>query len=462
MEFAVPAKFSRIILLAIVISVASLMPIGVDAAEPPGAYLSPDSLATGRSGHTATLLDDGRIFITGGVVEDSEPLASTELYDPVARTVIAGPVMSAPRSVHTATLLPDGRVLLAGGFTTDFSPLASVEIFDPATDTISSATAMLSARSSHSATLLEDGQVLVVGGFSGTSAFTGAATAAAELFDGTTWTATGSLDEARESQTATRLLDGRVLIAAGQGAFPVLRASAEIYDPQTGTFAFTGSLSTARWWHTATLLPDGTVLIAGGNTDAATGVLTASIEQFDPGSETFTSVGNLSAARAEHTATLLLDDTILMFGGVAALPERWDPATNGTEPAGVPSVADRSAHTATVTAAGRVAIIGGFAVIGGFATTGSPIASIERYEELSLFPIPNIFPGWNLIVWDGGPTPLPEALTDRIPCWSAIWQFDNASQSWDFFRLHPAFSSANTLGVLETGNAYWIRVSESC
>ncbi len=66
-----PAKFSRIILLAILISIASIMPIGVDAADPAGLYLSADSLATGRSGHTATLLDDGRIFITGGAVEDS-------------------------------------------------------------------------------------------------------------------------------------------------------------------------------------------------------------------------------------------------------------------------------------------------------------------------------------------------------------------------------------------------------
>ena len=328
-------------------------------------------------------------WYTGGAVVDSKSLASTELYDPVAGTVTAGPLMSAPRSVHTATLLPDGRVLLAGGFTADFSPLASVEIFDPTTDTISAAAAMATARRSHSATLLDDGQVLVVGGFSGTSAFTGAATTAAELFDGTTWTATGSLNEARESQTATRFLDGRVLIAAGQGAFPVLRASAEIYDPLTGAFAFTGSLSIARWSHTATLLPDGAVLIAGGNTDAATGGLTASVEQFDPVSGTFTSVGSLAAARAEHTATLLPDGTILMVGGVAARPERWDPATDGTEPAGLPSVPDRAAHTATVTAAGSVAIIGGFAVIGGFATTGGPIASIELYSpgtEASGFP----------------------------------------------------------------------------
>ena len=74
---------------------------------------------------------------------------------------------------------------------------------------------------------------------------------------------TGSAKNARQYHTATLLNNGLVLIAGGYGSTSTL-ASAELYNPATGTFAPTGSMSTARSQHTATLLPNGMVLIAGG------------------------------------------------------------------------------------------------------------------------------------------------------------------------------------------------------
>ena len=87
--------------------------------------------------------------------------------------------------------------------------------------------------------------VLVAGGFDST----GIASASAELYDPAsgTWTATGSLNTARDCHTATLLQNGMVLVAGGFDSNVNAFASAELYDPASGTWTATGSLNTARY-----------------------------------------------------------------------------------------------------------------------------------------------------------------------------------------------------------------------
>src|SRR5207302_561731 len=104
------------------------------------------------------------------------------------------------------------------------------------------------------------------------------------------WTKTGSLSTGRVDHTATLLPGGKVLVAGGFGPSDPSGdrlASAELYDPASGTWTATAPLNTARLDHTATLLPHGRVLVAGGN--GPSDRLTASAELFslqvndDPG-----------------------------------------------------------------------------------------------------------------------------------------------------------------------------------
>jgi hypothetical protein len=129
-----------------------------------GEFSPAGTTSTPRIVHSSTRLGDGRILIAGGSSANYPSVveASTELYDPVARSFQSAANLTVPRSRHTATLLIDGRVLIAGGYNTSRVE-ATAEIYDPTTNTFTMTGAMTSPRWGHTAVLLADGRVFMLG-----------------------------------------------------------------------------------------------------------------------------------------------------------------------------------------------------------------------------------------------------------------------------------------------------------
>src|SRR6185295_4384846 len=243
---------------------------------------------------------------------------------------------------------------------------------------------MTAVRAGSAAALLLDGRVLFTGGYNCAPAGQDGIWASAELYDPATGTfsPTGSMGTPREFQTATRLADGRVLIAGGytaaspsagtgitlasyrlvESAASVLK-TAELYDPATGRFTPTGSMSSIRDQHTATLLQDGRVLVIGGGGEGYASQKTADL--YDPATGRFSRTGSMKTGRWLQTATLLQDGRVLVTGGrspqdsVYRSAELYDPASGTFRSAGTMHDG-RQQQTATLLPDGRVFIAGGY------------------------------------------------------------------------------------------------------
>lgn len=303
--------------------------------------------------------------MAGGTTAEGTYSGTAEVYDPATGEWTATGSLIEARAGHTASLLADGRVLVAGGGMDRIGD-SSAELYDPASGTWTATGAMAGFRSGHVAVLLPDGTVLVVGGDNVPGGDCPVPLASAELYDPETgtWSATGDMVEARIAHTATLLSNDTVLVVGGLGVVdcaPVTAAAVELYDPDTGSWTATGSLREDRSNHTATLLSDGTVLVAGGS--GGTGQL-GSAELYDPATGSWTAAGSMNEALF-RSATLLPDGTVLAAGGsnvsgegISASAELYDPTT-GSWTLTASMGAARSGHTATLLADGTVLVAGG-------------------------------------------------------------------------------------------------------
>lgn len=321
------------------------------------AWTPTGNLATGRSGHTATMLPDGSVLVAGGGNATTD-FASCELYNPAFGFWSLNGHLEQARTDHTATLLPTGKVLMAWGITSNGFPSIPCELYDPSVGTSIPTACISRERVGHTATLLADGKVLFVGGEDGNANFP-----IDELYDPATDTWTALSGSERAFHTATLLSNGKVLVAGGTSTGGVL-STCKLYDPATRTWTSTGNMSSERALHTATLLQNNRVIVTGGYDWRSV----AFSDTYNPltgnwgGWYEYGSLEN-NAGRFGHTATLLADGELLLTGGVSDYnyASLYSSCLLFYPPwlAGENLATARVGHTATLLQNGKVLVAGG-------------------------------------------------------------------------------------------------------
>ncbi|MDE2686653.1 MAG: hypothetical protein OXI16_04030 [Chloroflexota bacterium] len=302
---------------------------------------------------TARLSDDK--YISVGVGADDERLiGAAEVFDADTQSVTPLPPLNIVRGFPGIAILKDGKVLVIGGV--DFSDpealwpeyLRDVEIFDAEAEAWMQVASMNNEPTENLAVVtLQDGHAMVV--HSGVSN--------AEIYDpaADVWVLTAPMNGIPLMPAAVVLTDGRVLVAGLiPGGFedygnsrrydedtdtwiPIdpetgedlesPKIAAAIYDPANDEWTATKSMSGIRMSHTLTLLPDGRVLATGGTSfDISSDEMSeeskpsdqflVATEIFNPETNEWTPGPEMSEPRYDHTATLLPDGRIFIFGGI--------------------------------------------------------------------------------------------------------------------------------------------------
>lgn len=323
---------------------------------------------TGRTAHSATLLNDGRVMVAGGLGK-AGVLRSVEIYDPRSDEWTEASDTIHPRRNAVLVTLKDGRVLAAGGL--DQQTVATSEIFDPGTGEWTELPPMNTGRESAMGVALDDGRLLVFGGANGVI---GGADGqfelqSTEVYDPATnsWALLDTIAQAEMSWEGwVKLRDGRVLLAGGDFARP--NRYVQIFDPSTDTWQSLRELPGPIGGAAAALLPDGRALLAGGGLRCC---LRESLV-YSPGADEWTPGPEMLVSRGGHVALNLPDGrVVLLFGLNPDLPfngehpdgEIYDPATGTQEKLpGFPGTFDM-VNQPVVLQDGRILLAGGRSVV---------------------------------------------------------------------------------------------------
>ena len=267
-----------------------------------GNWRNVDTMKYKRRAHSSILLNNGNILITGGDKDGK----SCEIFDKVSEKWFMAPELNIARSEHNLIQLHNGGVMAIGGFNENTSEI----LLPDASKWLMADTFSTKRYFGQSTILLESGNVLLIGG-----ALAVSVSSDCQVFDVTKmkWKLTEKLNVPRYFHTTTKLLDGRILVTGGYSGANFTN-TCEIYDPSLEKWSLIEPMKEYRANHCALLLKNGKVLVFGG--------YCSTIELFDPTTNKWATVGNVTAAEVKGTV-INNDQHILYIDGPTKFSCGW-------------------------------------------------------------------------------------------------------------------------------------------
>lgn len=218
-----------------------------------------------------------------------------------------------------AVVLADGKVFLSGASSEE----PSHKVYDPALRSWESVASSPNSFQYHEGVLLEDGRVLLAGGYQQKNMSTERPQigSGSMIFDPATntWGEGGNMNLGRVGFSLVALANGKWMAIGGvflqesstsARKFPRITASVEFYDPNTNTWALGPSMTQERANHETLALVDGRQLVLGGDATNFSG------EIYDPVSNSWSAIETPTFEFGrDFRATMLDEDHVLLSGG---------------------------------------------------------------------------------------------------------------------------------------------------
>jgi N-acetylneuraminic acid mutarotase len=252
----------------------------------------------------ATTVFNGKIYVLGGE-NDSGRLTLVEEYDPVANSWTTRASMPTVRGDLGAVSV-NGKIYAIGGWNST-GPLAIVEEYDPTLNTWTTRASMANARGNFGIAVVS-GLIYVLGGESNPQ---GGLTSV-EAYDPSTntWSPRASLP-AGERYLGAAAVNGKIYTIGGMNNGSRVRE----YNPNTDTWITRADMPTARRYLGVVAMDNNRIYAIGGTAgDDFSETMSAAVEEYDPATNTWTSLADLPKA-INFMGVAAIENELYVIGG---------------------------------------------------------------------------------------------------------------------------------------------------